>query len=116
MRWLRFGVFADDAGVEFVEDVIRREAAARRATVVDLRALSGDLGGGVSAEELYGDLREQWAIEHPGQDAGARRPMEVAVRVKCSLRVWRALRKAVIRGLCPEGDAPHVCRVPWMAR
>ncbi|MGI5349806.1 hypothetical protein ACQEU8_16675 [Streptomyces sp. CA-250714] len=116
MRWLRCGVFADDEGLEFVRDVIRREVAARSATLVGPLEVRGELGGGVSAEEMYGDLREQWEIEHPGQDPGARRPVEVAVRVRCSLRVWRALRKGVLRGLCPEGDAPHVCRVPWAAR
>ncbi|MFI8850375.1 hypothetical protein ACIGW3_09320 [Streptomyces sp. NPDC053499] len=116
MRWLRFGIFADGDGVAFVEDVVRREVAGRCATVVGWRVVGGDLGGGVTAEEMYGDLREQWVVEHPGEDPGDRRPVEVAVGVKCSLRVWRALRKGILRELCPQGDAPHVCRVPWMAR
>ncbi|MBO8195541.1 hypothetical protein ITI46_28405 [Streptomyces oryzae] len=116
MRWLRFGVYADDEGLEFVQDVIRRELAGRCAAPAGLWVRTGELGGGVTAEEMYGDLREQWAVEHPGEDPGARRPAEVAVRVKCSLRVWRALRKGILRGLCPEGSGPHVCRVPWAAR
>ncbi|MEU2719722.1 hypothetical protein ACFW4X_11000 [Streptomyces smyrnaeus] len=115
MRWLRFGVFADEEGLEFVRDVIRRELAARRVTVVGPLQERDRLDDGCTAEYLYGDLREQWEIEHPGQDAGRRRPLEVAVRVRCSLRVWRAVRKGIIRGLCPEGNGPHVCRVPWTA-
>ncbi|MEU8032328.1 hypothetical protein AB0C13_27450 [Streptomyces sp. NPDC049099] len=64
---------------------------------------------------MYGDLAQQWAYENPGRSSGARRPVELYVRPACSLRTWRAVRESVIRALCPEGTAPHACRVPWCA-
>ncbi|NSC22970.1 hypothetical protein FM076_18100 [Streptomyces albus subsp. chlorinus] len=115
MRWLRFGLYADEDGVELVKDLVRREARGRAVRLVEWRE-EREVLGGVPVAELYEELGRQWAYEHPGEDPGARQPVELAVGVRCSLKVWRALRKAVLGALCPEGDAPHVCRVPWAAR
>ncbi|WKV71930.1 hypothetical protein AW27_010605 [Streptomyces sp. PCS3-D2] len=52
-------------------------------------------------------------MEPPGRDSGARRTVELRVRLTCSLRTWRSVHRAVITSLCPEG--PHACAVPWFA-
>lgn len=114
-RKLIFELYADQRGLEWVTGLVDDAARARGARVVAraVREFPADGGPGDDADGL---LAEQWAYEHPGQDPAGRRQLELCVRVVCSLRVWRALRRAVIRGLCPESDAPHACRVPWAAR
>ncbi|ONK14401.1 hypothetical protein [Streptomyces sp. MP131-18] len=107
-RTLRFGLYADEQGLAWVRGLVDEAVAARSARVVARTAEP-------AATDLFGGLAEQWAWEHPGRSSGARRPVELRVRVVCSLRTWRALRKTVIRTLCPEGAAPHACRVPWFA-
>lgn len=72
-------------------------------------------GSEPSTDDVYDILAEQWAVEHPAQSSDARQLIELRVHLMCSLRTWRAIRKTVIKTLCPEGMAPHTCRVPWMA-
>ncbi|RSS61049.1 hypothetical protein EF912_07795 [Streptomyces sp. WAC07061] len=114
-RELRFGLYADEQGLVWVRGLVG-EAVARRGARITGETLSTDArsDGGPAAAELYDFLAEQWAVEHPGESSGARRPVELRVRLACSLRTWRAVRKAVIGAMCPAGAAPHVCRVPWM--
>ncbi|MEU6312233.1 hypothetical protein [Streptomyces sp. NPDC047014] len=112
-RVLRFGLYADEAGLARVTGLVHRAAGGRGARIVRTEIVRTYPHGGPTAAEAYELLAEQWEIEHPGEDAGGREAVELRVRMVCSLRVWRAVRKAVIEGLCPEGAAPHVCRVPW---
>ncbi|MFF3019353.1 hypothetical protein [Streptomyces sp. NPDC057939] len=108
---LRFGLYADAEGLAWVAEVVDREVARRAARVT--RSIVVRAADDPSLARGYEFLAEQWAIEHPGADSGRREAAELHVRLVCSLRTHRALRKAVIRGLCPEGAGPHTCRVPW---
>ncbi|MDA5280220.1 hypothetical protein [Streptomyces sp. Isolate_45] len=112
-RVLRFGLYADTEGLAGVAEVVDREVACRAARVTDWTVVRA--ADDPSLAQGYDFLAEQWAIEHPGGDGGGWEAAELHVRLVCSLRTYRALRKAVIRGLCPEGAAPHTCRVPWSA-
>ncbi|MET9469664.1 hypothetical protein ABZY44_33720 [Streptomyces sp. NPDC006544] len=118
-RTLRFDVYADEAGVAWVTGIVQEAVVARRAHLVRLSVVKRGAGSGQpTADEDGGGgegdiLAEQWAHEHPGQDSGTRTSVELCVRVRCSLRTRRALRKAVLDALCPAGPAPHICRVPW---
>ncbi|MFD3328495.1 hypothetical protein [Streptomyces sp. NPDC058701] len=115
-RDLTFGLYADELGLTWVRGLVADAAGPRRARIAG-ETVAHDLpGSGLSTAEMYDFLAEQWAVEHPGQSSGGRQPIELRVRVVCSLRTWRAMRKAVIRALCPEGAGPHSCRVPWMVR
>ncbi|MFI2379331.1 hypothetical protein ACH5AO_30405 [Streptomyces sp. NPDC018964] len=89
--------------------------AARGARLVGRTVLRTLPESGMTTADLYDHLTDRWAREHPGGSGGAREPVEPRVRPVCSPRTWRAVRKAVPRGLCPQGTAPHVCRVPWCA-
>ncbi|MFF8099826.1 hypothetical protein ACF07S_08615 [Streptomyces sp. NPDC016640] len=111
-RTLRFGLYADPEGLAWVDALVDGAVRARGARITGRTVLRA-LPGGMTTADLYDHLVEQWAWEHPGHDGGAREPVELRVRLVCSLRTWRAIRKAVLRGLCPEGSAPHTCRVPW---
>lgn len=113
-RLLRFGLYADEEGLAWAGSVVDRATALHNARTVGL-AVVRTLPGGMTTADLYDHLAQQWAWEHPGRSSGAREPVELRVRLVCSLRTWRAVRKAVLRGLCPQGAAPHVCRVPWCA-
>ena len=114
-RMVRFGLYADAEGLARVGEIIDREVASRAARIADRTVLRAFSAGEPSLAEAYAFLADQWAIEHPGADAGGRQAVELHVRLVCSLRTYRAVRKAVIRGLCPEGAAPHTCHVPWSA-
>ncbi|MFF9487079.1 hypothetical protein [Streptomyces sp. NPDC014676] len=114
-RLLRFGLYADDEGLAWAGSVVDRAMAPRSARIVGRDVVRTLPGSGMTTADLYDHLAEQWAWEHPGRSGGAREPVELRVRLVCSLRTWRAVRKAVLRGLCPQGTAPHVCRVPWCA-
>ncbi|MFE7272217.1 hypothetical protein [Streptomyces sp. NPDC057623] len=106
-RTLRFGLYADEQGLAWVKGLVDEVVGAREARIV-----------GETVEhsaDAYDHLAEQWGWENPGQSSGAREAVELRVRLACSLRTWRTIRKAVIRALCPEGTGPHVCRVPWAA-
>ncbi|MFK0119442.1 hypothetical protein [Streptomyces sp. NPDC090994] len=107
-RSLRLGLYGDAEGLAWAGGVVDEAVAVRGARVVERTVVT-------ALPEDYDHLVEQWAWEHPGEDPGRRKVVELYVRLRCSLRVWRAVRKAVLRGLCPEGDRPHVCRVPWSA-
>ncbi|GGS10835.1 hypothetical protein Snoj_14650 [Streptomyces nojiriensis] len=117
-RKLTFGLYADEQGLAWVgrlvEDAVRsRNARNTRivsATVVN--SLPGDEG---STAHAYDFLAQQWAVEHPGQSSGERQPGELRVRLVCSRRAHRVIRRTVISALCPEDTAPHACRVPWTA-
>ncbi len=118
-------MYADEAGLAWVTGIIRQAVAAHSARLVQLSLADGGAGSGRPAadehqhEHGYEDedevdiLAEQWAHEHPGQDSGTRTSVELCVRVRCSLRTRRALRKAVLETLCPAEPTPHICRVPW---
>ncbi|WP_030772022.1 MULTISPECIES: hypothetical protein [unclassified Streptomyces] len=112
-RVLRFGLYADEQGLARVEGLVRDAVGSRSARVMEMSVLRTLPGSGMPAAEMYEYLVEQWDIEHPGEGRGAREPVELRVDLGCSLRTWRAVRAAVIKGLCPEGTAPHTCRVPW---
>lgn len=110
-----FGLYADGQGVARVRGIVGDAVAARSASIVAEDVSHTAFGCDAPTADIYDHLAEQWDLEHPGQDSGAREPVELRVRLRCSLRTWRAIRKEVIRSLCPEGMAPHVCRVPWSA-
>jgi hypothetical protein len=112
-RTLRLGLYADEAHLAWAGALVDGAVAARRARLVERTVLRTLPGSRTTTAYLYDDLAEQWALEHPGHDAGGREPVELRVRLVCSLRTWRAVRKAVLRALCPQGAQPHVCRVPW---
>ncbi|MFI6008323.1 hypothetical protein ACIBAG_05775 [Streptomyces sp. NPDC051243] len=114
-RTLRFGLYADEEGLDWVRELVAEAAGSRSARIVGESIARTLPGSGMSTADMYDFLAEQWAWEHPGQSSGAREPVELRVRLVCSLRTWRAIRKTLIRTLCPEPDAHHACRVPWFA-
>jgi hypothetical protein len=114
-RTLGFGLYADEQGPAWVRDLVEKAVGPRSARIVGGTVARTFPGGELSTADVYGTLAEQWAWEHPGQSSGAREPVELRVHLVCSLRTWRAIRRTVINTLCPEGAAPHVCRVPWCA-
>ncbi|GAA2259599.1 hypothetical protein GCM10010415_21980 [Streptomyces atrovirens] len=114
-RLLRFGLYADEEGLAWAGSVVDRAIALRNARTVGRAVVRTLPGSGMTTADLYDHLAEQWGLEHPGRSSGAREPVELRVRLVCSLRTWRAIRKEVLRGLCPQGASPHVCRVPWCA-
>jgi hypothetical protein len=115
VRTLMFGLYADEEGLAWVGGLVDAAVGARSARLVGRTVARTCEGSGATTAEMYDYLADQWAWENPGQSSGAREPVELRVRLACSLRTWRAVRKAVIRALCPEGDASHTCRVPWSA-
>ncbi|MER7758131.1 hypothetical protein [Streptomyces sp. NPDC097619] len=117
-RKLGFGLYADEEGLEWVrglvDEVVGRHAAGT-VRIVRTEVVREYPGSGLTTAELHEMLAEQWAVERPGVDGGAREPVELHVRLECSLRNWHAVRKGLIAALCPEGNGPHACRVPWTA-
>ncbi|MFJ3975601.1 hypothetical protein [Streptomyces sp. NPDC090021] len=103
-RDLAFGLYADERGLADVTKLVEAAVAPRSARIVAATVIDPC---------PYDFLAEQWAVEHPGRDSGTRRTVELRVRLTCSLRTWRFVRRAVITSLCPEG--PHACAVPWFA-
>ncbi|MFE3947756.1 hypothetical protein ACFXPV_38750 [Streptomyces sp. NPDC059118] len=112
-RTLRFGLYADEQGLTWVRRLVEEAVACRSARIVTETAGHTVFGSEMTAAYAYDFLVDQWAGEHPGQSSGSREPVELHVRLECSLKTWRAICKAVIRELCPEGMEPHLCRVPW---
>ncbi|KOU39668.1 hypothetical protein ACFWHQ_18530 [Streptomyces sp. NPDC060334] len=114
-RDLAFGLYADEQGLAWVSGLVEDAVGSRSARIIGRTVADSFPGSELSTADMYDHLAEQWAAEHPAQGGGSRQLIELRVHLACSLRTWRALRKAVINGLCPEGTAPHTCRVPWMA-
>ncbi|MCE4946482.1 hypothetical protein LVX13_25640 [Streptomyces albulus] len=114
-RILRFGLYADEQGLAWVRELVDRTVGSRGARIVMADVARTYPGSDLTTAETYDYLAEQWAVEHPGQNSGEREAVELRVHLVCSLRAWRAIRKAVLKALCPEGTAPHTCRVPWCA-
>ncbi|MER5777399.1 hypothetical protein ABT144_24540 [Streptomyces sp. NPDC002039] len=114
-RDLAFGLYANEQGLAWVRKLVEDAVGSRSARVIGETVAESLPGNELSTADMYDHLAEQWAVEHPGQDSGSRQLIELRVDLACSLRTWRAIRKTVINGLCPEGTAPHTCRVPWMA-
>lgn len=108
-------MYADEQGLAWVRDIVNWSAGSRSARIVKLDVARTYTDGDLTTAEMYDFLAEQWALEHPGQNSGDREAVELRVDLACSLRTWRAIRKAVIKALCPEGMAPHACCVPWCA-
>ncbi|MFE2477067.1 hypothetical protein [Streptomyces sp. NPDC059389] len=108
-RDLTFGLYADDEGLAWVGVLVEDVVGPRSARIVGTTTTTTPV---VDADDF---LARQWAVEHPGRTSGSRRSVTLRLRVVCSLRTRRALRKALIAALCPEGAAPHACRVPWSA-
>ncbi|MGP2440449.1 hypothetical protein [Streptomyces sp. JW3] len=106
-RSLVLGLYGDARDLAWAGRVVENAVTARAARIAGRTVVpaSGD----------YDYLADQWAREHPGTDPAHRRAVELRVRLTCSLRVWRAVRKAVPAALCPAEVEPHVCRVPWSA-
>ncbi|MEV8455015.1 hypothetical protein AB0467_07670 [Streptomyces sp. NPDC052095] len=111
-RVMRFDLYADEQGLAWVRGLVDEAMASRAVRVHGIAVLRTLPGSGLTTAEAYDLLAEQWTWENPYLDSGAREPVELRVRMACSLRSWRAVRKAVIRALCPA-DTTHVCRVPW---
>ncbi|MDA5283869.1 hypothetical protein ACWGHM_13595 [Streptomyces sp. NPDC054904] len=107
-RDLTFGLYADAEGLAWVKTLIEDAVGSRGARIVGMNE--------TSPADAYDFLAQQWAVEHPARNSGARQPIELRVRLVCSLRKRRTLRNTVIAALCPQGTASHRCRVPWMAR
>jgi hypothetical protein len=114
-RTVRFGLYADEQGLAWVKGLVAEAVGARSARIVRATVAHTFPGSGSTTADVYDHLAEQWEWEHPGESSGAREAVELRVHLACSLRTWRAIRKTVISRLCPEGTAPHVCRVPWAA-
>ncbi|BBC32125.1 hypothetical protein SGFS_034190 [Streptomyces graminofaciens] len=113
-RTLTFGLYADEEGLTWVRQLVADATTPRSARIIDT-AVAHTLPGGMPTTEMYDILADQWGYENPGRNPGTRELVELRVRLACSLRTWRAIRKTLIRTLCPEGMAPHTCRVPWFA-
>lgn len=114
-RALKFGLYADEQGLEWVRELVAEAVGSRSARIVRESVADTFPGSELTTADMYSTLAEQWTWEHPGQSSGAQEPVELRVHLACSLRTWRAIRKTVIKTLCPEGTAPHACRVPWFA-
>ncbi|MHB9859477.1 hypothetical protein [Streptomyces sp. YIM S03343] len=114
-RTLRFGLYADEEGLAWIGGLVEEAVGSRSARIVTETVAHTAFGGELTTADMYDYLSEQWRLEHPGQSSGTRELVELCVRLKCSLKTWRAVRKSVISGMCPEGLAPHTCRVPWSA-
>ncbi|MFD0267575.1 hypothetical protein ACFVGY_13395 [Streptomyces sp. NPDC127106] len=114
-RTLRFGLYADEQGLARVRELVDQTVGRRIARIVQADVARTCAHSSLTTTEAYELLVEQWAFEHPGQNSGEREAVELRVHLVCSLRTWRAIRKSVIKGLCPEGTEPHTCRVPWCA-
>ncbi|MEU6664917.1 hypothetical protein [Streptomyces sp. NPDC046727] len=115
MRILKFGLYADEQGLAWVRELVDRAVGLQSARIVGADVVRTYADSDLTTAEMYDFLAEQWAVEHPGRSGGEREAVELRVRLVCSLRTWRAVRKTVIKTLCPEGMAPHACRVPWFA-
>lgn len=115
IREVTFGLYADEEGLAWVRGLVAHAVGSRRARVVGETVAHTLPGSELSMADAYDYLARQWALEHPAEDSGARQLVELHLRLACSLRTWRAVRKALIAGLCPEGSGPHTCRVPWSA-
>ncbi|MGW0707222.1 hypothetical protein ACWD4G_14895 [Streptomyces sp. NPDC002643] len=113
-RTVKFGLYTDEEGMAWVGTLLRDAVATRSARITET-TVAHTLVGGMPAAEMYDLLADQWTHEHPDQSPGDRELVEFRVHLACSLRTWRAIRKTMIRTLCPEGTAPHTCRVPWFA-
>ncbi|MGW2849945.1 hypothetical protein [Streptomyces sp. NPDC001274] len=113
-RAMRFGLYADEQGLARVRGIVDEAMAYRAVRAHEIAVVRTLPGSGLTTAEAYDLLAEQWTWENPGLDSGAREPVELRVRMMCSLRTWRAVRKAVTGALCPA-DTTHVCRVPWAA-
>ncbi|MEU9305682.1 hypothetical protein [Streptomyces sp. NPDC048269] len=114
-RDLKFGLYADEQGLAWVKKLVEDAVGSRSARISGETVAHTFPGSELSTDDVYDFLAEQWAVEHPAQSSDARQLIELRVHLVCSLRTWRAIRKTVIKTLCPEGMAPHTCRVPWMA-
>ncbi|MFJ7154217.1 hypothetical protein ACIQUQ_04700 [Streptomyces sp. NPDC101118] len=114
-RTLRLGLYADAEGLAWTLGLVEDAVRARSARIAGTAVAHTLPGGHVTTAEMYDVLVDQWAWEHPGQDPGTREAVELRVRLVCSLRTWRAVRKTVLRTMCPPSTEPHVCRVPWFA-
>ncbi|MGW2180588.1 hypothetical protein ACWCXX_21290 [Streptomyces sp. NPDC001732] len=114
-RILKFGLYADEQGLAWVQGLVDAAVVSQSARIVDRTVGRTFPGSGLTTADAYDHLAEQWVWENPGVDSGAREAVELRVRLVCSLRTWRAIRKTMIRTLCPAGAAPHICRVPWAA-
>lgn len=114
-RVLKFGLYADEQGLAWVSKLVGEAVGSRSARIVDEAIVRILPGSELSTADVYDHLAEQWAVEHPAQSSDARETVELRVHLLCSLRTWRAIRKTVIKTLCPESMAPHICRVPWAA-
>ncbi|HET6860583.1 MAG TPA: hypothetical protein VFH94_26225 [Streptomyces sp.] len=114
-RTLSFGLYADEQQLAWVSGLVNEAVDSHSARIVDQTVAHTSSDGELTTAYLHSMLAEQWAIEHPGESSGAREAVELRVRLVCSLKTWRAIRKTMIRSLCPEGMGPHTCRVPWSA-
>ncbi|WP_406066006.1 hypothetical protein OG462_41030 [Streptomyces sp. NBC_01077] len=114
-RDLKFGLYADEQGLAWAKKLVEDAVVSRSALIISETVAHTFDGSELSTVDVYDFLADQWAVEHPAQSSGARQLIELRVHLSCSLRTWRAIRKAVIKAWCPEGTAPHTCRVPWMA-
>ncbi|MFJ7590633.1 hypothetical protein ACIQZO_25265 [Streptomyces sp. NPDC097617] len=112
---MTFGLYADEQGLAWVESLVEDAVPSRNVRIVGATVAHTFPGSGLTTADAYDYLARQWAVEHPGRGSGERRPVELRVRLVCSLRTRRAMHKAVIKALCPEGERPHACRVPWSA-
>lgn len=117
-RKLTFGLYADEQGLAWVEGLARdavRSRNARNTRITGVSVAHSLPGSEGSTADAYDFLAHQWAVEHPGQRSGERQAVELSVRLVCSRRAHRVIRRTVINALCPEGTDPHACRVPWTA-
>ncbi|MFF4387325.1 MULTISPECIES: hypothetical protein [unclassified Streptomyces] len=117
-RTLTFGLYADEQGLAWVEGLVEdavRSRNARNTRITGMTVAHSLPGSEGSTADAYDYLAHQWAVEHPEQSSGERRAVELRVRLVCSRRAHRVIRRTVISTLCPEEADPHVCRVPWTA-
>ncbi|MFD6967694.1 hypothetical protein [Streptomyces sp. NPDC059949] len=98
-RRLAFGLYADEQGLAWVEGLVEdavRSRNARNTRIVSATAAHTVPGSGLPTADMYDYLAHQWAVEHPGQSSGARQAVELRVRVVCSRRAHRVIRRTVI--------------------
>ncbi|MFJ3505336.1 hypothetical protein [Streptomyces sp. NPDC090135] len=85
-RVLKFGLYADEQGLAQVGRLVGEAVGSRSARIVGETIVRTFPGSGLSTADVYDQLTQQWAVEHPAQSSGAREPVELRVHVLCSLR------------------------------
>ncbi|GLF99107.1 hypothetical protein [Streptomyces yaizuensis] len=115
---IRTGVFASPAVAAEVAGEFRRFLT-ERAVPCEQSVVGPDEptpDAVMTVAELYEELPEQWAAEHPGEAPGERRVHEIRTGVLLPSREDVAGLPEELTGLlCPDSQHSGPCAVPWTA-